>query len=62
MHWKTGSLYQLGEKYRLVICEEHGRAVHFDYAILGEGAAKAEAIADAVMARVRSAVGLLPRP
>ena len=31
-------------------------------AILGEGAAKAEAIADAVMARVRSAVGLLPRP
>jgi len=31
-------------------------------AVLGEGAAKAEAIADGVMARVRDAVGLLPRP
>jgi tryptophanyl-tRNA synthetase len=31
-------------------------------AILGEGAAKAEAIADGVMRRVRDAVGLLPRP
>jgi tryptophanyl-tRNA synthetase len=30
--------------------------------ILGEGAAKAEAIADGVMLRVREAVGLLPRP
>jgi tryptophanyl-tRNA synthetase len=30
-------------------------------ALLGEGAAKAEAIADGVMARVREAVGLLPR-
>ena len=30
--------------------------------LLGEGAAKAEAIADGVMARVRDAVGLLPRP
>lgn len=31
-------------------------------AVLGEGAAKAEAIAEGVMARVRDAVGLLPRP
>ena len=31
-------------------------------ALLGEGAAKAEAIADGVMRRVRDAVGLLPRP
>ena len=30
--------------------------------LLGEGAAKAEAIADGVMRRVRDAVGLLPRP
>jgi tryptophanyl-tRNA synthetase len=30
-------------------------------AILAAGAAKAEAVADAVMARVRDAVGLLPR-
>lgn len=31
-------------------------------ALLGEGAAKAEAIAEGVMARIRDAVGLLPRP
>lgn len=31
-------------------------------ALLGEGAAKADAIADGVMLRVREAVGLLPRP
>ncbi|MFM8305342.1 MAG: tryptophan--tRNA ligase [Actinomycetota bacterium] len=31
-------------------------------ALLGEGAAKAEAIADGVMRRAREAIGLLPRP